>query len=85
MKEEYVLAEDGYEIQVGDIIQKESAFGITNKVVNRVTDKFAFYRNNEVSESKFKRKYSTFGWGSLPRPTYAMVHYRVFRKQIKSE
>jgi hypothetical protein len=80
MKEEYVLAEDGYEIQVGDIIQKDSAFGVSRKVVTRVTPKFAFYPNNEVSESKFKRIYSTFGWGSLPRPTYPMVRYKLFRK-----
>ena len=82
MEKKYVLAENGYEIQIGDIIQIDNPFGTRNKEVTRVTEKFAYYPNNEVSESKFKRIYSSFGWGSLPREKYPMNHYKVFKKII---
>jgi hypothetical protein len=81
--EKYIPAEDGYLIQVDDLIRSEGAFGTKNRKVTRVTDKFAFYPNNEVSESKFHRIYRTFAWGSLPRPKYPMVHYKVFKKTIE--
>jgi hypothetical protein len=80
-EEKYVPAEDGYLIQIGDIIQSTSGFGVRNRKVTRVTDKFVFYPNNDVSEAKFRRIYSTFSWGSLPRPKYPMVHYYVYKRQ----
>jgi hypothetical protein len=76
----YIPAEKGYKIQVGDIIQTDNIMGIRNHKVTRVTAKYAFFANNEISESKFNRIYSDFGWGVLPRQKWRMTKYYVLKK-----
>lgn len=72
--------QDGYLIQVGDIITS-TAMGTTKKhVVHRVTKTLAFVRYNDVAEGKFRRVYNSFCFGPIPREHYSMVDYKLIPK-----
>lgn len=69
--------QDGYLIQVGDIIAS-TAMGQTKKFkVHRVTKTLAFVRYNDIAEGKFRRVYNSFWFGPIPREHYSMVQYEL--------
>lgn len=70
--------EDGYELQLGDVIIAKHALGKNRHVVTRVTKKYAFVKFNDVAEGKFPRIFD-FHFESLPRQQWNTVHYTVER------
>ena len=73
----YREAEEGHQINIGDVIVNENSFGKTSYTVERTTKCFAFVRYNEVAEGKFPREYRSFGFRSLPRKMWSTSRYRV--------
>ena len=66
---------DGEEIQVGDRLKKETAFGTSWHTFVRVTKHYAFVRWSDTVEGKFHRTFSKFGYypcgeGKWPTNTY---------------
>ena len=60
------------EIQVGDRLKTDTAFGTTWHTFHRVTAKYAFVKWSNVAEGKFHRTFSTFSYhpvGEGPWPT----------------
>jgi hypothetical protein len=82
MDQKYIKAEDGYQIQVGDIIQSiHPAFGTRNRTVHRITSKYAFVKDNELSETKFPRIYNDFNFEPFPHQKWRTVNYTVYKKR----
>ncbi len=78
-KSEYIEAEQGYEIQVGDKILIKSFVSTSVYTVRRVTAKYSFVKYNEHAEGRFPRTYS-WGFQSLPKERWNMTEYKVYRK-----
>lgn len=67
---------DGDLIEVGDRIKTEhrGIGGTRWETVERVTPKFAFDKYY-----KYRREYSDFGFGPIPRDTWSMSSYSAWR------
>jgi hypothetical protein len=70
-------AEDGYVIQVGDIIEATSYIGKRRHEVMRVTPKRAYVQYNERVEGVFPRVYKSFGFGPIPRVQWSQTTHAV--------
>ena len=70
----------GMLLEIGDRLKVEPTIGGPYwLVICRLSKKFAFAKVNEVAESKFPRKYTNFGFDSLPRAKWPTTRYSAWR------
>lgn len=80
----YILAENGYEINVGDKIKVVTAFTKYIYTVHRVTPKFAFVKHNGKAEGKYPRIYDRY-FMALPKEKWNMTEYIVYKMAEATE
>ena len=73
-------AEDGYEIQVGDVVEVVERLGLTyHRRVKRVTKTMAITRINHRAEKRYRRKVGSFGPRPVPKIEWDTNIYRVIK------
>lgn len=71
--------EDGYELQLGDIVHVDTRLNKHRHKITRVTKKYAFSFVSEHYEAKFPRVYKRLGFSSVPRQMWDTCLYNVER------